>query len=136
MTARLTYSESDGLSAEAYAGKIFTAVLGCMETFSLYLGDRLGWFTELAAGPLTPERPGSPQPAVVRTPAGPGPGRGGSGPCGARHRWRSHRRRRLRRRLVDDRAGQGLSVRDGGRVRRGRAIDRGGSGECRRRRCG
>jgi SAM-dependent methyltransferase len=54
MTARLTYSESDGPSAEAYAEKIFTAVLGCMETFSLYLGDRLGWFTELAVGPLTP----------------------------------------------------------------------------------
>ena len=54
MTAKRTYSESDGLSAEAYAEKIFTAFLGCMETFSLYLGDRLGWFTELASGPLTP----------------------------------------------------------------------------------
>lgn len=54
MTDPLTYSGVDGLSADAYAEKIFTAVLGSMETFSLYLGDRLGWFTELATGPLTP----------------------------------------------------------------------------------
>jgi SAM-dependent methyltransferase len=49
-----TRSQPDGPAADTYAEKIFTAMLGCMETFSLYLGDRLGWFSELAAGPLTP----------------------------------------------------------------------------------
>ena len=54
MTDRLTHSKVAELSADVYAEKIFTAVLGSMETFSLYLGVRLGWFTELATGPLTP----------------------------------------------------------------------------------
>ena len=49
-----TRTQPDGPAADTYAEKIFTAMLGCMETFSLYLGDRLGWFSELAAGPLTP----------------------------------------------------------------------------------
>ena len=35
---------------EAYADKIFTALLGTMETLSLYLGERLGWLAALAAG--------------------------------------------------------------------------------------
>ncbi|HZA71661.1 MAG TPA: class I SAM-dependent methyltransferase [Propionibacteriaceae bacterium] len=41
-------------STEAFADKIFTALLGTMETFGLYLGERLGWLTALAAEPLTP----------------------------------------------------------------------------------
>ena len=41
-------------ATEAFADKIFTALLGTMETFSLYLGERLGWLTALATGPLTP----------------------------------------------------------------------------------
>jgi SAM-dependent methyltransferase len=45
--------QAGGLSADAYAEKIFTAVLGCMETYSVFLGDRLGWFTALSDGPLT-----------------------------------------------------------------------------------
>jgi hypothetical protein len=45
--------QTGGLSADAYAEKIFAAVLGCMETYSVYLGDRLGWFSALADGPLT-----------------------------------------------------------------------------------
>jgi predicted O-methyltransferase YrrM len=40
-------------ATEAYADKIFTALLGTMETFSLYLGERLGWLTALAKEPLT-----------------------------------------------------------------------------------
>jgi SAM-dependent methyltransferase len=40
-------------AATDFANKIFTAVLGTMETFSLYLGDRLGWLDALASGPLT-----------------------------------------------------------------------------------
>lgn len=39
-------------STEAYADKVFTALLGTMETFSLYLGERLGWLAEMAAGPV------------------------------------------------------------------------------------
>jgi SAM-dependent methyltransferase len=41
-------------ATEAYADKIFSALLGTMETFSLYLGERLGWLSALAAEPLTP----------------------------------------------------------------------------------
>jgi predicted O-methyltransferase YrrM len=40
-------------STEAYADKVFTALLGTMETFSLYLGERLGWLAEVAAGPVS-----------------------------------------------------------------------------------
>ena len=40
-------------ATEAYADKIFSALLGTMETFSLYLGERLGWLAALAAEPLT-----------------------------------------------------------------------------------
>jgi SAM-dependent methyltransferase len=41
-------------ATEAYADKVFSALLGTMETFSLYLGERLGWLTALAVEPLTP----------------------------------------------------------------------------------
>ena len=55
MTATDAVSESSAArAAEAFADKIFTALLGTMETFSLYLGERLGWLAALAAGPLTP----------------------------------------------------------------------------------
>ena len=40
-------------AATEYNDKIFTAVLGTMETLSLYLGERLGWLDALASGPLT-----------------------------------------------------------------------------------
>ena len=42
-----------GPSATEYSDKIFTAVLGTMEAFSLYLGERLGWLDALASEPLT-----------------------------------------------------------------------------------
>ena len=42
-----------GRPTEAYADKIFAALLGTMETFSLYLGERLGWLAALADRPLT-----------------------------------------------------------------------------------
>ncbi len=35
-------------TAEGFADKVFRAALGTMETFNLYLGDRLGWFDALA----------------------------------------------------------------------------------------
>jgi hypothetical protein len=41
-------------TAEAFADKVFTAALGTMETFNLYLGERLGWFDALAAAAATP----------------------------------------------------------------------------------
>ena len=42
------------LSADAYAEKLFTSALGTFETLSLYVGDRLGWFSSLAHdGPAT-----------------------------------------------------------------------------------
>ena len=40
-------------TAEAFADKVFKAALGTMETFNLYLGDRLGWLDALAEAPAT-----------------------------------------------------------------------------------
>ncbi|HEY5821212.1 MAG TPA: methyltransferase domain-containing protein [Propionibacteriaceae bacterium] len=40
-------------AVDAYADKIFTSILGAMETLSLYLGDRLGWFQALVGQSLT-----------------------------------------------------------------------------------
>jgi 2-polyprenyl-3-methyl-5-hydroxy-6-metoxy-1,4-benzoquinol methylase len=37
----------------AFNDKVFKAALGTMETFNLYLGDRLGWFEALAETPVT-----------------------------------------------------------------------------------
>ena len=37
----------------AFGDKVFHAALGTMETFNLYLGDRLGWFDALAEAPAT-----------------------------------------------------------------------------------
>lgn len=39
--------------AEAFADKVFQAALGTMETFNVYIGDRLGWLDALAEGPST-----------------------------------------------------------------------------------
>lgn len=40
-------------TADAWAERIFTAGLGAMETLTVYLGDRLGWYDALAAAPRT-----------------------------------------------------------------------------------
>ncbi|HEY6665548.1 MAG TPA: methyltransferase domain-containing protein [Propionibacteriaceae bacterium] len=40
-------------TAEQFADKVFKAALGTMETFNLYLGDRLGWLDALAEAPAT-----------------------------------------------------------------------------------
>ena len=40
-------------TTEEFADKIFAALLGTMETFSLYLGERLGWWKALSEEPLT-----------------------------------------------------------------------------------
>ncbi|HWJ52017.1 MAG TPA: class I SAM-dependent methyltransferase [Propionibacteriaceae bacterium] len=44
---------ASGEAATEFADKVFTAVLGTMETLSLYLGERLGWLDALAGGPVT-----------------------------------------------------------------------------------
>ena len=41
-------------NTEEFADKVFTAALGTMETFNLYLGERLGWLDALAEAPATP----------------------------------------------------------------------------------
>lgn len=42
------------LSADAYAEKLFASLLGTFETLSVYVGDRLGWFSSLRHdGPAT-----------------------------------------------------------------------------------
>jgi SAM-dependent methyltransferase len=38
-------------TAEAFAERLFGAVLGTQEVFAAYLGDRLGWYRALAAAP-------------------------------------------------------------------------------------
>ena len=54
MTAPVSGAEpAADQGATEFADKIFTAFLGTMETFSLYLGERLGWLDALASGPLT-----------------------------------------------------------------------------------
>ena len=40
-------------AATQFADKMLTALLGSMETFGLFLGERLGWLDALAGGPLT-----------------------------------------------------------------------------------
>ena len=35
------------LSSEAFAERIFGSALGMMEMYSVYLGDRLGWYLSL-----------------------------------------------------------------------------------------
>ena len=45
---------SAGLTAEAYAEKLFNASIATFETLSVYAGDRLGWYRSLADdGPAT-----------------------------------------------------------------------------------
>ncbi|MEE3852572.1 methyltransferase domain-containing protein [Gordonia sp. LSe1-13] len=47
-------SASTAPSADAFAERLFTAALATVETMSIYLGDRLGWYTALVEhGPLT-----------------------------------------------------------------------------------
>jgi SAM-dependent methyltransferase len=41
-------------TAEEFADKVFTAALGTMEVFNLYLGERLGWLDALAEAPAAP----------------------------------------------------------------------------------
>jgi hypothetical protein len=45
-------------NTEEFADKVFTAALRTMETFNLYLGERLGWWTRLPRRP--PLRPNLP----------------------------------------------------------------------------
>jgi len=47
--------QTDIVSTEQYADRLFKAVLGTVEVLSVYLGDRLGWYRALAdGGPATP----------------------------------------------------------------------------------
>lgn len=41
-------------TAEEFADKLFIDALGTMETFNLYLGERLGWLDPLVEAPVTP----------------------------------------------------------------------------------
>src|SRR3954447_21671710 len=40
-------------TAEAFAGRLFEAVLATIDLHAVYLGDRLGYYRALADGPLT-----------------------------------------------------------------------------------
>jgi 2-polyprenyl-3-methyl-5-hydroxy-6-metoxy-1,4-benzoquinol methylase len=43
----------DPAATEAFAGRLFGAVLAAMDLHAVYLGDRLGYYRALAGGPLT-----------------------------------------------------------------------------------
>lgn len=46
--------EGSGMSADAYAQRLFNGVAGAFETLSVYVGDRLGWYRSLESdGPAT-----------------------------------------------------------------------------------
>jgi ubiquinone/menaquinone biosynthesis C-methylase UbiE len=50
MTAVIKAREEQGLSAEALIGRLFEATLGALDLFTIYLGDRLGYYEALAGG--------------------------------------------------------------------------------------
>ncbi len=53
-TATTTTQPSE-LTADAFAERVFASALGGLESLSMYVGDRLGWYRALAAGgPATP----------------------------------------------------------------------------------
>src|SRR5690348_3508847 len=41
------------MDTDTFADQMLTRALGTAETLSIYVGDRLGWYQLLAAGPLT-----------------------------------------------------------------------------------
>jgi SAM-dependent methyltransferase len=45
---------SDAAAGDALVERLFAAVLGTMDLHAVYLGDRLGYYRALGAGPLTP----------------------------------------------------------------------------------
>lgn len=49
-----TAAPTGGPTAEEFGERLFGAVLGLQFAQAAYLGDRLGWYRALAAGPLTP----------------------------------------------------------------------------------
>ena len=54
MTTSSTLPANPGLSADAYADKLFHATLGAVETLAAYVGDRMGWYSSLATdGPAS-----------------------------------------------------------------------------------
>ncbi|HEX6312411.1 MAG TPA: methyltransferase domain-containing protein [Acidimicrobiia bacterium] len=54
MTAAETTTPTIDTSADAFAERVFAAVLGAQDVHAIYLGDRLGWYRALAEhGPLT-----------------------------------------------------------------------------------
>ena len=64
MTTTTPPQPTAGRTAEEFANKLFNAALGTMETFNLYLGDRLGWLDALAEGRRPrPNWPSEPRPS-------------------------------------------------------------------------
>jgi SAM-dependent methyltransferase len=53
MTATDSADADPDASVDEFAGRIFASALGAVEIMSIYLGDRLGWYTALAASPST-----------------------------------------------------------------------------------
>jgi hypothetical protein len=52
MTA--TNDTAEELTAEAFAEKMFSSLVGALDTLDFYAGERLGWYQALADhGPLT-----------------------------------------------------------------------------------
>ena len=51
MTTTIDQPETEAV--EAFAGRVFDMVLGLIDAWSVYLGDKLGLYEALAAGPMT-----------------------------------------------------------------------------------
>ena len=48
-------TRTDGVTAEQFADRLLTSMLGAYECLSVYVGDRLGWYRSLAVdGPASP----------------------------------------------------------------------------------
>lgn len=48
-----TIQQTDPEASEAFAGRVFESVLGLIDVWAIYLGDKLGLYDALAEGPLT-----------------------------------------------------------------------------------
>lgn len=48
-----TTEETEAGSVDAFAGRVFEGILGALDTWSIYVGDKLGLYDALAANPLT-----------------------------------------------------------------------------------
>lgn len=52
-TTSTTVEQPEDVAVDAFAGRVFEGILGTLDTWSIYLGDKLGLYDALANGPHT-----------------------------------------------------------------------------------